>query len=108
MDGPPGILLFNIFIQPPERIVYPAVEDKFRGAVLKLFRCNLIYEGNRVVLYLAPERGIQVAESGADKFRVPCPPEIISQGTKTIMKIAARIFHISPFIELIWKFTKTM
>jgi hypothetical protein len=109
MDGPPGILLFYILVKPPESIVYPAVENKFRGAFLKLCRGNLIHEGNRVVLHLAPEMGIQVAESVADKFRVPCPPEIISQSTKTLMKITARIFHsFPPLIELYCKVVKTM
>jgi hypothetical protein len=66
MHGSPGILLFYILIKSSESMVYPAVENQLRGPFLKLCRCNLIYEGNRVVLHLAPEKGIQVTESGAD------------------------------------------
>jgi hypothetical protein len=41
---------------------------------------------------LPPKMRVQVSEE-ADDLRMPRPPEILSQGAKTIMEIDFRTFH---------------
>ena len=88
----PGLVLFDIFIQPPEGMVDTAVEHQFGGAFLHLFRGDLLQEGDRVVLDLAPECWVQIRED-ADNLRMPCPLEVVCQCTKTFVKMVDRFCH---------------
>jgi hypothetical protein len=92
VNGTPGLLKLDILIEPPEGIVYTAVEHQLRGTFLDLSRGDLIHEGNRIMFHLSPQKGVQVGEDAYD-LRMPCPPEIISQCPKTFMKIYVRICH---------------
>ena len=73
VHGSPCLMLFNVFIQPPEGVVYPAVKHEFRCPVLHLFMADLIQESNGIVIHFPPEMRIQVGED-ADNFRMPRPP----------------------------------
>jgi hypothetical protein len=85
MHAPPCFILLYIFIQSPEGIVYSAVEHKLGGSLLDLFGGYLTQKCNGVVVYLAPEMGVQVGEE-AENFRMPCPPKILRQREKPFMK----------------------
>jgi hypothetical protein len=88
----PCLILFHIFIQPPEGVVYPAMQYKLGRPLLNLLWCDLMEKGYRVMVNLPPKMRVQVSEE-ADDLRMPRPPEILSQGAKTIMEIDFRTFH---------------
>ena len=92
VNGAPGLLQLDIFIEPPEGIVYTAVEHQLRGAFLNLSRGDLIHEGNRVMFNLSPDMRVQVGEDAYDLW-MPCPPEVISQSPETFMKIDVHVCH---------------
>jgi hypothetical protein len=85
MHAPPCFILLYVFIQSPEGIVYSAVEYKLRGSFFDLFGRYLTQKCNGVMVNLAPEMRVQVGEE-AENFRMPCPPEILSQREKPFMK----------------------
>jgi hypothetical protein len=69
-------------------VVYAAVKHQLGCALFDLLRADPVQKRNRVMIYLPPKMRIQIRKK-PDNLRVPCPPQILGQDPKPLMKISA-------------------
>jgi hypothetical protein len=67
-------------------VVYTAVKDQLRCALFDLLRADPVQKRHRVMIYFPPEMRIQIRKK-PDNLRVPCPPQILCQRPKPLMKV---------------------
>ena len=102
------IKMFSIILQPPEGVIDSTVYHQLRGPFLNLFWCDLIEKGKRVTVHVTPEIWVQVTEK-ADDLWVPRPPEVLSQGIESSVKMAIWACHYNPpYLDRVMELDKTV
>ncbi len=74
----PGVLGLQVLLQATIGVVDAALKRQLRHPLLDPFRRQLLQERDRVVVALAPQHGIDLAED-AGGLAIPAPPEILRQ-----------------------------
>ena len=74
----PGFVRGHILLPPAIGRVDPGMQNGFRSPLIQLLRRNVFQQHNGVVRDFRPEGSIDLAEYLCN-FRLPAPPEILTQ-----------------------------